>query len=103
MMRMFLTAALLAATPAAEGAPLLAPQAMRPAIAATVPVETVACVRGGWRGPGHYPGCGPARRYYGPRRYYGAPYYYVGPRVIVAGPAYRPPRQCWIAGAWRPC
>jgi hypothetical protein len=114
-MRNCLSAAVFAAAslaaPAAQAAPLVAGSAaLRPAVAAApLPVETVACVRGGWRGVGVYPGCGPYRRYYRPYPYVVARPYpvapvYVAPRVVVAGPALVPaPRQCWIAGAWRPC
>lgn len=119
-MRTLLTVAWLAGmATAVQAAPLLAPEVMRPVVAATAQVETVACVRGGWRGAGVYPGCAlrpgyPVRPYYAPyyapRRYYARPGYpiapyFVAPRVVVAGPAYVPvpARQCWIAGAWRPC
>ncbi|WP_322514336.1 hypothetical protein SR870_14985 [Rhodopseudomonas palustris] len=108
-MRTVLTIAFLAAAaPAAHAAPLVAPDAMRTAIAAASPVETVACVRGGWRGPGVYPGCRAYRPGYPvrPYRYYARPVapYYVAPRVVVAGPpVVVAPRSCWIAGAWRPC
>ncbi|UZE48398.1 hypothetical protein [Rhodopseudomonas sp. P2A-2r] len=90
-------AALLVAAPVAKAAPLMAPDALRPAIAAASNVETVACVRYGWRGVGVYPGC------YRPRYAMAAPYY-VAPPVYVAPPAYvPPPRRCWYAGAWRRC
>jgi hypothetical protein len=101
-MRTALTVAFFAAAaPAAQAAPLLAPAAMRPAIAAVSPVEPVACVRGGWRGPGVYPGC---RRVYRPAYVVRPAPYYVAPRVVVAGPpVVVAPRNCWLAGAWRPC
>ncbi|WP_182915232.1 hypothetical protein [Rhodopseudomonas palustris] len=106
MMHKFLIAAAIAvATPiAAEAAPLIVstagPQVLAPAIAA----EPIACVRGGWRGVGVYPGCGPVRRYYRPYPYVVAPVapVYVAPRVVVAAPVLPAPR-CWIAGAWRLC
>lgn len=102
-MRTVLTVALLAAAaPAAHAAPLIAPDAMRAAVVAASPVETVACVRGGWRGPGVYPGCW--RRPYRPAYVVRPAPYYVAPRVVVAGPpVVVAPRSCWIAGAWRPC
>jgi hypothetical protein len=98
MRKYLILAALIAAAPAAHAAPLMAPQALRPAIESVTNVETVGCVRYGWRGAGVYPGC-----YRGPRYAMAAPYY-VAPRVYVAPPVYMPPpRQCWYAGAWRPC
>jgi len=99
-MRQLLAVALLATTVGAADAAPLAPAAMHPVLAQTSAVETVACVRGGWRGVGVYPGC----RYYRPRPYYYARPVVVAPPVVVAGPAVAPaPRRCWIAGAWRPC
>ncbi|WP_150104579.1 hypothetical protein [Rhodopseudomonas palustris] len=98
------------AASAAIAAPLAPVSQSAAAAAATaLPVETVACVRGGWRGVGVYPGCGYYRRpYYRPAPYYvvrpyaAAPAY--GAPVVVAGAPIVPvPRQCWIAGAWRPC
>ncbi|MBC7580572.1 MAG: hypothetical protein H7312_24920 [Tardiphaga sp.] len=98
MRKFLILAALLVAAPIANAAPLMVPDALRPAIAAVANVETVACVRYGWRGAGVYPGC-----YRGPRYAMAAPYY-VAPRVHVAPPVYVPPaRQCWYAGAWRLC
>ncbi|WP_207803147.1 hypothetical protein [Rhodopseudomonas palustris] len=104
-------AALLTLAGSAAIAAPLAPAA-RPVVAADagVPIETVACVRGGWHGVGVYRGCGYYGRpyYYRPYPYYVARPYrvrpvYVAP-VVVAGPAVVPaPRRCWIAGAWRPC
>ncbi|MCG6207285.1 hypothetical protein LPW26_21780 [Rhodopseudomonas sp. HC1] len=105
MMRKFLiAAAFAAATPvAAEAAPLIVSTAAPQAAAARV-IEPVACVRGGWRGPGVYPGCGPVRRYYRPYPYVVAPMapVYGAPRLVVAAPVVPAPR-CWIAGAWRLC
>ena len=91
-MRRLLMIVALAATSAADAAPLVGAGAVRDAASAATPVQTVACARYGWRGFGVYPGC------FGPpyRRAYVAPYY--APRVYV-----EPPRRCWIAGAWRPC
>lgn len=89
-MRQILIAAVFAAAVpvSAQAAPLMASAAtVRAAVAATSPVETVACVRGGWRGVGVYRGCGYYRPYYRPYPYLVAP----------------APRRCWIAGAWRPC
>ncbi|MBI5129937.1 MAG: hypothetical protein HZA66_10885 [Rhodopseudomonas palustris] len=103
-MRKILIAALFAAAAPVTGhaAPLMAPAAqMQAAVAEASGVDTVACVRRGWRGPGVYPGCGYHRPYYRPYPYVVAPVY-VGPRVVVAAPV-PAPRQCWIAGAWRPC
>jgi hypothetical protein len=106
-MHRFLALALLVCTVAAADAAPLAPTAARADLSV---VEPVACVRGGWHGPGVYRGC----RYYRPGYplrpypYYARPYYpvvpyYAGPRVVVADPLLPAPRQCWIAGAWRPC
>ncbi|MFC0242114.1 hypothetical protein [Rhodopseudomonas telluris] len=107
MMRNILIAALFAAAApvSAQAASLIAPAtAAQAAVAATSPVETVACVRGGWRGVGVYPGCRNYRPYYRPYPYVVAPApVYVAPPVVVAGPVVPAPRRCWIAGAWRPC
>ncbi|HEY8337763.1 MAG TPA: hypothetical protein VIQ05_28540 [Tardiphaga sp.] len=92
MRKFLILAALLSATPIAQAAPLMAPDSLRPAIDSASNVETVACVRYGWRGAGVYPGC-----YRRPRYALAAPYY-VAPPVYVP-----PPRRCWYAGAWRPC
>lgn len=106
-MRKFTIAALLAAGApiAAEAAPLMPPApAIQVAVAASSPVETVACVRGGWRGVGGYPGCRYGRPYVRPYPYVVAPApVYVAPPIVVAGPVVPAPRRCWIAGAWRPC
>lgn len=100
MMRKFLVLAFLAAMPAAEAAPLMAPSSMQPAIAEASPVQTVACIRYGWRGWGAYPGC-----YRRPVYAVTSPYsYYAAAPVYVAPPVYAEPlRRCWIAGAWRLC
>jgi hypothetical protein len=100
-MRKLLAVALLAAASSADAAPLVDAASVRMAAEAAAPIQTVACVRYGWRGWGVYPGC--FRRPYAPAYVVAEPYYAPGP-VYVAPPAYvRPPRRCWIAGAWRPC
>lgn len=97
-MRKLVAVAFLMAAPAAEAAPLVTPDLMKPAIEEASPIQTAACVRYGWRGWGAYPGC-----YRRPVYAMAAPYY-VAPRVYVAPPVYAvPPGRCWIAGAWRPC
>ena len=100
-MRKFLVLALLAATSSANAAPDDGNGSDRPAGEAATPLQTVACARYGWRGPGIYPGC--FRRRYAPAYVVAAPYY-APPPVYVAPPVHvRPPRRCWIAGAWRRC
>ena len=99
-MRKLLVLILLAAASSADAAPIAGTGALRAAAAEATPVQTVACVRYGWRGVGVYPGC--FRRRY-PAYVVAAPYY-VPPPVYVAPPVYvPPPRRCWIRGAWRPC
>jgi hypothetical protein len=95
MMRKLLALVLLVAASSADAAPILDAAAVRTAAEAITPVQTVACARYGWRGWGVYPGCW--RRPYAPAYVVAEPYY-AAPPVYV-----RPPRRCWIAGAWRPC
>jgi hypothetical protein len=90
-----LVLALLAATSSADAAPLAGAGLIREAAESASPLQTVACARYGWRGLGIYPGC--FGRPYAPAYVVAAPYY-AAPPVYV-----RPPRRCWIAGAWRPC
>ncbi|MES2196376.1 MAG: hypothetical protein V4517_18300 [Pseudomonadota bacterium] len=99
-MRKLLVLALLAAAPSAHAAPMIGADSIRSAAEAATPLQTVACVRYGWRGPGVYPGC--YRRPYAPAYVVAAPYY-VPPPVYVAPVYAPPPRRCWIAGAWRRC
>ena len=94
-MRKLLALVLFVATSSADAAPLMGAGSMRPAVEATVPLQTVACARYGWRGWGVYPGC--FRRPYGPPYVVASPYYAQAPVYV------RPPGRCWIAGAWRPC
>jgi len=93
-MRKLLALVLLLATSSADAAPLLGAGSLRPAAEATTPLQTVACARYGWRGWGVYPGC--FRQTYAPAYVVAEPY--VAPPVYV-----RPPRRCWIGGAWRLC
>lgn len=108
-MHRYLALALLVCTTATANAAPLAPRAPLTAPAGVTLAEPVACVRGGWHGPGVYRGCGYYRPGYPlrPYPYYARPYYpvapYYAPRVVVAEPLPVAPRQCWIAGAWRPC
>lgn len=100
-MRKLLVLALLAVTSSAHAAPMIGADSIRSAAEAATPLQTVACVRYGWRGPGVYPGC--FRRPDAPAYVVAAPYY-AQPPVYVAPPVYAPPpRRCWIAGAWRLC
>lgn len=100
-MRKVLALVLFAAATSADAAPIIGADSIRSAAEAATPLQTVACARYGWRGPGIYPGC--FRRRYAPAYVVAAPYY-VPPPVYVAPPVHvRPPRRCWIAGAWRPC
>ncbi|MDO9062597.1 MAG: hypothetical protein Q7U92_26730 [Bradyrhizobium sp.] len=94
-MRKLVVLALLAATSSADAAPMMGADSMRAAAAAATPLQTVACARYGWRGPGVYPGC--FRRPYPPAYVVAGPWYAPPPVYVV------PPRRCWIAGAWRPC
>lgn len=67
------------------------------------PVQKVACWRYGWRGWAVYPSCFPPP-YYAPPPYVVAPPYYAPAPAFAAPPVYiRPPRRCWINGAWRVC
>jgi hypothetical protein len=94
-MRKTLALVLLVATSSAEAAPIPGAGSIGAAAKASSPIQTVACARYGWRGWGVYPGC--FRRPYGPA-YVVADPYYAPPPVVV-----RPPRRCWIEGAWRRC
>jgi hypothetical protein len=95
MMRRLLALVVLAATSSADAAPLLGAGPLRQAAEAATPLQTVVCARYGWRGWGIYPGC--FRQPYGPAYVVAEPYYAPAPVYV------RPPRSCWIAGAWRPC
>jgi len=96
-MRKFLALALCVATTTVEAAPIAGAGSIRAAIEVDAPIQTVACARYGWRGWGVYAGC------------FGRPYvvatpYYAPVPVDVSPSAYiRPPRRCWIDGAWLPC
>jgi hypothetical protein len=94
-MRKILAVVLLAAAAPADAAPFVGAGPIGAAAEIAMPVQTVACARYGWRGWGVYPGC--FRRPYGPAYVVAEPYYAPAPVFV------RPPRRCWIAGAWRPC
>jgi hypothetical protein len=102
IMQKWLALVLLVTASTANAAPIAGAGSVGAAVEADASVQTVACVRYGWRrGWGVYGGC--YGRRYAPAYVVATPYYAPAP-VYVGPPTYvRPPRRCWIDGAWLPC